>query len=436
MYLGNDVLNGQASGNIIGYGGDGHMLTIGPTRSGKSRRLLIPNLLYETGRSALVVDIKGELAAVSAAHRAARGKVVALDPFGILPSRGLNLACVGFNPMAALDPTAESFVDDAMAIAEALIQVNPNAKDPHWTESAQDLVAALVMLVRSTYGERAHLGMVRREISNSAASMDAIATEAMTADVHPAIRNKLARFAGGKDSKEIPGILSTAQTQTRFLDSPGIARNLMSNSIDFGTLKATTETIYLVLPPDKLITHAKWLRLVIGSAMTAMQRTGKAAGRPDVLFMLDEFPQLGRLQSVETAVSLNAGYGVKVWAAVQHLGQLKEHYGDNWETFLSAGCVTAFAPRDVFTRDHLTKLIGTGSKAMRSISRGSDGNTSFTDTIQKDDLVSPHQWRAMVLGEQWAFIPTDKGQVIKHIYSPDYTELPEVRAGTIRPVAA
>jgi type IV secretion system protein VirD4 len=183
------------------------------------------------------------------------------------------------------------------------------------------------------------------------------------------------------------------------------------------------------------VTHAKWLRLIISSAMTAMQRTLKTAGRPDVLFMLDEFPQLGRLEAVETAVSLNAGYGVKVWAAVQHLGQLKMHYHDNWETFLSAGCVTAFAPRDIFTRDHLTRMVGTGTKTIRSTSHSSEGGASVTTNVQKDDLVSPQDWRQMILGEQWAFIPTDKGQVIKRIFGPDFTRLPEVVAGHIRPAA-
>jgi type IV secretion system protein VirD4 len=157
------------------------------------------------------VDIKGELAAVSAGHRAAKGsKVVTLDPFGILPARGVTLPRVGFNPLSALDPTAESFVDDAMAIAEALIQVNPNAKDPHWTESAQDFVAALVMLVRSVSADAAHLGMVRREISRSAAEIELIAREVMKAELHPAIRNKMAKFVDSTDSKEIPSILSTA----------------------------------------------------------------------------------------------------------------------------------------------------------------------------------------------------------------------------------
>lgn len=435
MYLGNDYEN-KTLGRVIAYNGDGHMLTIGPTRSGKSRRLLIPNLLYETGRSMLVVDMKGELAAITAPHRAAKGgRVVALDPFGVLPTRGVNVPSVGFNPMRRLDPASDDFVDDAMGLAEALVQVSPGDQDPHWAESAQDLVAALIMFERCASGDEATLGLVREKIALSPGQMEQLAKTAIEHSLHPAISNKLSKFSNAGESKEIPSILSNAQTQTRFLDSPGIVRNLDADGIDFGILKSHNVTVYLVLPPERLVTHAKWLRLIISSAMTAMQRTLKTPGRPDVLFMLDEFPQLGRLQAVESAVSLNAGYGVKVWAAIQHLGQLKQHYGDNWETFLSAGCVTASAPRDVFTRDHLTRLIGTGTKTIRSTSQSSDGGTNVSTSIQKDDLVSPHDWRQMRLGEQFAFIPTAKEQVIKRIYGDDFMELPEVKSGAIKPGA-
>jgi len=433
MYLGTDKETRQ----IIGYDGDGHMLTIGPTRSGKSRRLLIPNLLLETGRSALVVDIKGELAAISAPHRATRGKVVALDPFGVLAKRGVKVPVVGFNPMAALDPNDPLFVDDAMALAEALIQVTPKMSEPHFAESAQDVVAALIMWAKWKRDDKADLSAVRLMICQSKDGLSVIANAADRQAAHPAIRTKLAKFLSpSKDNRELDSVLSVAQTQTRFLDSRGIVESVASGTVDFGAMKSDRVTIYLVLPPDKLATHAKWLRLVISAAMTAMQRTETETTRPAVLFLLDEFPQLGRLQPIETAVSLNAGYGVKVWAAVQHLGQLKDLYEDNWETFLSAGCVTAFAPRDVFTRDHLTKLIGTGSKAVRSISTNSGGETTVSNSVQKDDLISPHQWRGMIMGEHFAFIPTDKGQFIRLVETCDFTNLPQVKSGAIKPGAA
>lgn len=434
MYLGQEIENGAVTNRVIGYNGDGHMLTIGPTRSGKSRRLLIPNLLYETGRSAVVVDMKGELAANTALHRATHGgEVIALDPFGVLPERGLKMESVGFNPMLRLDPQSDDFVDDAMGLAEALVQVSPTDNDPHWAQSAQDLVAALIMLVRCVARDTATLAMVREYVSLSPEQMGELAKRAIEKAVHVAISNKLNKYVSKPgESKELPSIISNAQTQTRFLDSPPIARNLENDGLDFGILKSQTVTVYLVLPPERLVTHAKWIRLIISSAMTAMQRNLKAAGRPDVLFMLDEFPQFGRLEAIENAVSLNAGYGVKVWAAIQHLGQLAQLYGDNWETFLSAGCVTAFAPRDVFTREHLTKLIGTGTKTVRSTSHSSDGGTNVTSSEQKDDLVSAHDWRAVIMGEQWAFIPTNKGQLIKRIYGPDFSELSIVKSGGLK----
>jgi type IV secretion system protein VirD4 len=110
MWLGNDYDEKKKDGPVVAYNGGGHMLTIGPTRSGKSRRLLIPNLLYDPGRSMLVVDIKGELAANTAGHRIANGSnVVALDPFGVLPTRGVTIPSVGFNPMRRLDPGSDDF---------------------------------------------------------------------------------------------------------------------------------------------------------------------------------------------------------------------------------------------------------------------------------------------------------------------------------------
>lgn len=428
MYLGQDPANNKAP---IGYPGDGHILTVGPTRCGKSRRVLIPNLLMETARSMLVVDVKGEISAMTAPHRAAKGsRVVLIDPYNVSAARGLNAQRVGFNPLSMLDPASPDFVDDSMLVAESMVQVEAGSKDPHWAESAQDVAAALIMWVVWQLGDAATLDVVRHYLCQPAESLKKISLQAEMENAPSAIAAKLAKFKG-KLSDELSSILSTAQTQTRFLDSPPIQHSLAQSDFNFSCLKNSNTTVYLILPPERLNTHAKWLRLVIGSAMREMQRTLKTPGRPDVLFVLDEFPALGKLASIETAVSLNAGFGVKVWAYVQNFPQLKELYGDNWETFLSAGCIQAFAPRDVFTRDHLTRLIGPGSKVIRSISHGHDGHSSVTDAVQKDDLMTPDDWRRMKLGDQVAFIPTHSGQIIKRLASCDCTELPEVVAGKI-----
>ena len=45
-----------------------------------------------------------------------------------------------------------------------------------------------------------------------------------------------------------------------------------------------------------------------------------------LLLMLDEFPQLGNLKSMELALAVCAGYGIKVCIAAQDVNQLNKEY--------------------------------------------------------------------------------------------------------------
>ena len=42
--------------------------------------------------------------------------------------------------------------------------------------------------------------------------------------------------------------------------------------------------------------------------------------------MLDEFPQLGKLESIEKSLAICAGYGVKICIVAQSMGQLNKIY--------------------------------------------------------------------------------------------------------------
>ena len=105
--LRNGVENrGVLSVSTVEFRGPEHILTIGPTRSGKGRRLLAPNLIADTERSVLVVDPKGELALWTAEHRRGQGsEVLALDPFGVLANNPrLGLRSIGLQPDALAQP--------------------------------------------------------------------------------------------------------------------------------------------------------------------------------------------------------------------------------------------------------------------------------------------------------------------------------------------
>jgi type IV secretory pathway TraG/TraD family ATPase VirD4 len=69
--------------------------------------------------------------------------VLVLNPFGLLVDQRPDLASVGFNPLAGLDPKSPRFFEHAAAIAEALIKVDGDSQ-PHFPQSARGLMQALI----------------------------------------------------------------------------------------------------------------------------------------------------------------------------------------------------------------------------------------------------------------------------------------------------
>jgi len=345
--------------------GDRHVVTVGPNGSGKTRRLLVPNLFRLKDWSIVVIDIKGELAALTAAYRAAQPdhKVVVIDPFSVIAKNYPRLiekypylASNGFNPVEALDPQSDDFADEATALAEAIIRIE--GQEPHWSQSAQDLIAALIMTVRLSGLNSRSFADVRMLLGQRAEEFRSTMREIADGG-NAELAVKAGRFADiSGENRELNSIISTALTQTRWLDSRPIKADLARGAFDFAGLKQRSTTVYLVLPPRYLATHSTWLRLMLTSILLPLLRSVENAKVP-VLFMLDEFAQLGQMPVIENNMALMRGYGLKLWPVFQDLAQAKALYKERWESFIgNAGVLQSFAPQDVTTRDYLSKLSG------------------------------------------------------------------------------
>src|SRR5690606_8682698 len=147
LYLG--VLDGQP----LFYSGKAHLLTAAPARQGKGINVVIPNLLHFQG-SVFVTDPKGELAAVTAAHRAERlgQKVYILNPWGLhgLPQH----RCNPLQPLrdAANDPALiRGVADEAKALALQLLPEPEDSRNRYFREGARTILRA-VMLHLATRG--------------------------------------------------------------------------------------------------------------------------------------------------------------------------------------------------------------------------------------------------------------------------------------------
>ena len=429
------------------YRGDRHILTIGPNGSGKTRRLLFPNLHYLKSWSVVAIDPKGELFAHTAPERSKTSKIVLVDPFAVVKKTYPNLAARfpceshGYNPVGSLSPTLPDgeenprFVDDAKALAVALIKTE-GERDKYWSQAAQALIKGVLMGLRLEYGETASLALLRLAIGAKPATLAkklGLMVDKFGGQC-PALAASLSEFTSfSPEDRELGGIRRQAKVQTDWLDSAPMVADLAKGSYDFATLKATPTTIYLVLPPEYLASHGTWLRLMVTAILRPLLREVDAASDKlpvPVLFMLDEFAQLGKMEIIEDNYALMRGYGVKLWTIWQDLNQAKILYKDRWESFISnAGIVQSFAPQDMTTRKYLSQLADDrmtwhkreGESLSFSLSKGGanlNTGSSKSDANIKEPLIYPYELGQMRQG--WGVVFTQRGEVHRR-YFPDAT---------------
>jgi len=386
----------RKGGCLLRYSGEQHLITIAPTRSGKGVGAIIPNLLTAQ-RSILCIDPKGENARVAVQARLRLGPVGVLDPFGVS-----GVLSAAFNPLDGLDEENPELGEDAALLADALVYDPPGQiGEAHWNEEAKALIAGVILYVVCHENPSARNLVTVRELLTAAP--ETFAAMLMMMQKSTCAGGLVARAANrhlSKTGREAAGVLSSAQRHTHFLDSRRMAAVLYHSDFRFEDLKAGTCTVFLVLPPDRLSTHARWLRLLVAQAIGALARS-TARPREPVLLLLDEFAALGRLEPLEQAFGLMAGYGLQLWPILQDLHQLSSVYGERAGTFLSnAGLIQVFNVGDVDTASWVSRSIGSMTMAYQTagssvsqapgpfLFRQTTTSTSTSDHLSKRELLT------------------------------------------------
>jgi type IV secretion system protein VirD4 len=384
-------------GTAIGIGDDRHMITVAGSRSGKGRSVIVPTLLTYRG-AVLQIDPKGELATMTARARAQHlaQRVLVIDPFKVAKGYAAKLRA-RYNPMTILGPGSPTLIEDAGLIADAIVIPADGQKDPHWDESARNLIEGIILHVATCplYERRRHLGTVRDLLAFRAEAIagskgkaaDRLRAEMEANDAADGLVMDAAVDFFEKPDDERGSVLSTARRHVRFLAYPAIRDNLEGHDIDLAALKREAITVYLCLPAMRLGTCSRWLRLFVNLALAAFEAEPAKPELP-VLMCLDEFAVLGKMRAIEDAAGQIAGFGVKLWPILQDLGQLKSLYAERWQTFLgNAGVMQVFANSDAFTLDYISKRLGTTSLIVRNKSETSDQDQTRTDR-------RGHSWQA------------------------------------------
>jgi type IV secretion system protein VirD4 len=362
--------------------------------------------------------------------------VFILDPFEVSGHAG-----AAFNPLALMSAESLDLAEDAATLADALVLDSGDAKDSHWNDEAKALISGIIMYVAaSEKPEARNLDRVRQYLTLPPETFKEFLQEmAGSTAAHGLIARTGGRFLG-KTGVEFAGVISTAQRHTQFLDSPRIARALSRSDFSFVDLVAGVASVFVVLPPDRLETYNRWLRLMINAGLRDLARAPQRPARP-ILFLLDEFAALGRLDEVRRGMGLMAGYGVQLWPIFQDFSQLTAIYGKSAETFFAnAEVVQAFNVQDLETAKKLSEFMGdktisytTTTQNSGESSQGGFGGKISTNTgegvathFQARRLMKPEEILTLMDGIELLFVknyrPFQAGK-IRYFERPEFAGL-------------
>lgn len=365
MRDGEIFLGVRDDGQKVGVPLRSHLLTFAGTGTGKGTSLIIPNLRQWADGSTLTIDPKGENAEQSWQHREAMGqRVYVLDPMRAanVPDR----LRVSFNPLAeimdrerqrraaGLPSTAR---EDIRAIADGMV-MRYSSEHGMWDNGSVSIIAGVIAdCLTNADPENLNLAAVRRILMMP----DDLLEEVLAGMANNAAFGGLARAAskfGLSKAKSTREYMKGAVEHTDWLDNENMADLLSRSDFSLSELKNGKTSLFLVLPPDYLEEHARFLRLFVRLAINAMARGGQDGGK--CLFILDEFFSLGRIDEIAKTVGLMRSYGVHLWPILQDLPQLISLYGkDNFDTFFSnSSAHIFFGNGDPVTVQHIAERLG------------------------------------------------------------------------------
>ena len=123
-----------------------------------------------------------------------------------------------------------------------------------------------------------------------------------------------------------------------------------------------------------------------------MDRDPDLAPAGPTLFLLDEFAALGRLEAVERAMGLMAGYGLQLWPILQDLSQLKGLYGPKANTFVAnAGVLQTFGVNDLETAEWLSRSLGRETIATETRSQRAGDDPGYSVSPMGRELLTPDE---------------------------------------------
>jgi len=320
------------------------ILTLGGPGSGKTQGIILPAIADRmlAGHSLVVADPQGEITAHVLKYAAVtRHLVVVHDPTSTAGPR-YNLA------------EGIQNVSDARAIADVLV---PSAQGDNrfWTDSAAALLAAC--LIRFD-----NLG----DIYNAMNDLKELAKKLASKKDDAALLANSFIASVGSDGKVASNVVATLATALTGWASTDVRANTSASDFDAELIVAQPTVVVLTCPGRMRAVYASYLGATLRKLTLDLDTIGERNKGPlpvPVGVILDEFPTLGKLDSLVADVNLVRKRRISIMIGAQTKGQFHMIYGAEGTQALFTGLATQviYGGCDADTADFYSKASGTAT---------------------------------------------------------------------------
>lgn len=388
---------------VICYPGDRHLITFAPTRSGKGACHVVPNLLFYTG-TAFIIDVKGENFLATQRRRRAFSQVHAFAPYDTrIPSSRIN-------PMDFVRVGTVNEADDARTLAALLVEATGSDKDKFWEEYARTLLSGLILFMahEGSATQRTISGVVKL-LSMPVDKLEAIVL-AMSGHHVGAVATTGATFASMSEDMFRNVLASLAPHLACWAPGGPLEALTAESDLSLETLRDQPTSFYLIIPPERIRENRSALRVLSGIAVRTLARSWPKPGDKPILFVLDEFANLGRMEDIEDGITYLAGSGIQIWMIVQDFSQLKSIYKEKADTiFSNCGARIFFSIQDLDTAKKVSEMIGNRSILIETPTKSgggflNPGTVSTSHSVTARPLLSPDELMRLDRRKQIIFL--------------------------------
>lgn len=380
---------------------DGHVLVVGGAGSGKSSCIAIPTLGTWDG-TFVAIDIKGELSKNWPCVRRTRYPVKVFD-FS-KEKKSITFRYDPFHLLREGDP--DDLVQNAREIAQAIIPIPPNAQEPFWSQAAQHVLTAVILYVYGTNeidedsGKRLEGTFNQAMVLIQKKPIWELIEEISKSKNEAAIMhiNQFRDIECPEDNKMLTGISAELSNRVMVFATDNRIRAAFTSDNDMMKWEdLENHNIFMRIPEDKLGQWDGAITLMLTQLIRTLERrTDKYSGEkcpPPVLLLLDEFPRLGKLDVIQSAVSTLRSKGVTICLMVQSLAQLDKTYGKESRQIIVDNCPykAILNVTDPENQKIFSDMIGSinvrqnGISDSSSRSKGENSGSSVGETISFSD---------------------------------------------------